>query len=785
MSDYGRLFDQPDTINVLIEEMIKNEEDSWKAALLLCILTYEYGNVKYIVASQFLKIADRLSEILRDIDQYALACYLVELISHMNDPDLISRVFGDQGSDFPSGAFANDTQSMTFFRKFSVFAQNIIEFTHFSINEDVVKSERSICQLGDNKLIILSKVNDFTTPFQIDHDIVESVNYDGRTISICLSNLPKHAMVSSLRFADVVNVKLEISSNEGVELLLASLCYTKMSASTPIRKISVVENFISMKNQFDELGEEEDIEEGQSTEIPEMVAEQMLDSELTESQSLFHSPLENTKDTSCSAKKSTSKRPISFIVAESTRVLQTNRENVSHLLPEVSQQHIIESSESLDSLGAALEDLKEVANPPKTYAPVSKKKKTPQDIWDFMSDETAPEDNEPLFNLKPKPKLMKFDGAKVNKASSKSVASKKKNNAAKKVEDLLQSKEIKTTRPIPEIPSAQRAVLSSIEITDTFSGLTSPIIHAQVRANTREMSVQHGNEAATKISNEQREKRKSNENLDTSVKRCDDNELKNNALPGNIKNAVANKAKCHPNVATSKPVSLTQIFDMSSHPESDPIESDDKNDPDFNSLSIEDHNPMKSDLHKASSTRKAKTSTKSSTVSKVRPTRNVKSKVNVADATSEKRKGKEDVHKLKPAESTTIKNVISSAQASPLAHIPTVPQNMTALSADHLLSEAYTTTLQKQIFDSITTFSNQLVSKIQIINNEINKKVMSDLTNKYETLFSGLRDSFQTDVDEISSFIGDVRGLLNLPEEELIKYINEKKFGSGASKVTP
>jgi protein RED1 len=110
---------------------------------------------------------------------------------------------------------------------------------------------------------------------------------------------------------------------------------------------------------------------------------------------------------------------------------------------------------------------------------------------------------------------------------------------------------------------------------------------------------------------------------------------------------------------------------------------------------------------------------------------------------------------------------------------------MTALSADHLLSEAYTTTLQKQIFDSITTFSNQLVSKIQIINNEINKKVMSDLTNKYETLFSGLRDSFQTDVDEISSFIGDVRGLLNLPEEELIKYINEKKFGSGASKVTP
>lgn len=104
--------------------------------------------------------------------------------------------------------------------------------------------------------------------------------------------------------------------------------------------------------------------------------------------------------------------------------------------------------------------------------------------------------------------------------------------------------------------------------------------------------------------------------------------------------------------------------------------------------------------------------------------------------------------------------------------------SMDILHANALLSEAYTTTLQRQIYESVTLFSTQLVNKIHIINDELNKKVMNDLTSKYETMFGDLKESFQQDVDEMCGFVHDVKGLLNLPEHELVEYIKRKKFGA-------
>ncbi|KAH3682966.1 hypothetical protein WICPIJ_006053 [Wickerhamomyces pijperi] len=111
-----------------------------------------------------------------------------------------------------------------------------------------------------------------------------------------------------------------------------------------------------------------------------------------------------------------------------------------------------------------------------------------------------------------------------------------------------------------------------------------------------------------------------------------------------------------------------------------------------------------------------------------------------------------------------------------------------ALPTNSILSEAYTNQLQNQIFESITNFSNDLISKIKVINAEINKKIVNDLTNKYEYLFKELNVNFNNDVKEMVELIDDVKDLLHLDEDQIRKYIQAKKFmsqtqGSSASQI--
>lgn len=104
--------------------------------------------------------------------------------------------------------------------------------------------------------------------------------------------------------------------------------------------------------------------------------------------------------------------------------------------------------------------------------------------------------------------------------------------------------------------------------------------------------------------------------------------------------------------------------------------------------------------------------------------------------------------------------------------------NISVYPGNSILSEAYTNQLQNQIFESITNFSNGLISKIRVINSEINRKIVNDLTNKYDVLFKSLNTNFNNDVKEMVELIDDVKDLLHLDEDEIIKYIQEKKFMS-------
>ena len=98
------------------------------------------------------------------------------------------------------------------------------------------------------------------------------------------------------------------------------------------------------------------------------------------------------------------------------------------------------------------------------------------------------------------------------------------------------------------------------------------------------------------------------------------------------------------------------------------------------------------------------------------------------------------------------------------------------LSSPTSLDNMFTNSLQEQIFKSITKFSNDMNRKIAIINTELNNKILKELTEKYQKLFSDLRLSFQSDTEEMFSFIGEIKHMLNLPEDQLTQAIRSRKF---------
>lgn len=91
---------------------------------------------------------------------------------------------------------------------------------------------------------------------------------------------------------------------------------------------------------------------------------------------------------------------------------------------------------------------------------------------------------------------------------------------------------------------------------------------------------------------------------------------------------------------------------------------------------------------------------------------------------------------------------------------------------------SFTNKLQEQIYSSINHFSNELVRKISIINQELNTKILKELSEKYQKLFSELQDSFQNDTNEMLKFMGEIKDMINLPEDQLIHAIRTRKFNS-------
>ncbi|QHS74980.1 Red1p [Saccharomyces paradoxus] len=91
---------------------------------------------------------------------------------------------------------------------------------------------------------------------------------------------------------------------------------------------------------------------------------------------------------------------------------------------------------------------------------------------------------------------------------------------------------------------------------------------------------------------------------------------------------------------------------------------------------------------------------------------------------------------------------------------------------------SFTNKLQEQIYSSINHFSNELVRKISIINQELNTKILKELSEKYQKLFSELQDNFQNDTNEMLKFMGEIKDMINLPEDQLVHAIRTRKFNN-------
>ncbi|CCH61995.1 hypothetical protein TBLA_0G00460 [Henningerozyma blattae CBS 6284] len=109
-----------------------------------------------------------------------------------------------------------------------------------------------------------------------------------------------------------------------------------------------------------------------------------------------------------------------------------------------------------------------------------------------------------------------------------------------------------------------------------------------------------------------------------------------------------------------------------------------------------------------------------------------------------------------------------------LSHDDTSSNSTTLIGDSGLIKKPdnlFTNVLEQQIYNSVNHFTSNLTKKINLINEELNHKIASELSDKYQTLFAELQTKFQDDVNEMVKFTSNILNMLQLPEQELVAMI--------------
>lgn len=821
------------------------------------------------------KVHYQLFNVFSKVKCLTTSSYLVELVSQLESDGLVQLIFNqnpDLCEKFPDNCYANDPPCLKFLQ-LTKFDPSIFKFKSFSL-DDKLHSGESYCQITSNYVICLLDYNDFAAPIQFDLQHIRNMERIGSQVQFNLVKSAKKALI---------NVDIPQNSRVIINLISdnASLKFVSRHnqvagnidvVSTPQRKISVVQNFIALSAGYDEVeGYEEDQDNILKRDDDRTIErEQFQDGreefsnsgQIEETESLFGSPVNTTKDTSVSKKFG---RAVSAIVAESNE----KGSNPPKIQPSMDFQNSnYDKSENFeqvpDSLDKAFENFHNppvdrgpsevvIESVPEQIDPIDPPKKEPSpkqkdDIWDFESDPDLTLNNPQAtstVNKKYKSKAMKCLTSLMNSTEKKPKAGKNEQKVKKEVKNKVNAKLEDFKNNVTE-----KDISSSIDFTQqnagSFMPLTSPLESAHQRARTRGFSKALENEdehVSSLLGNSETKpgpKIKKKPGPKPKKRPIDEDsgseyvESQSRKKPRQTRAAVAiskGEAKPTPRITRGKKKQTEQeerkdededeveagaaTFKQKSvepkikinEAKARPLLKPSKLEPSNEVVDKENIEPKVNKTNAKCSNAKEAPPAKGKNAKDLPKTKVIGAKdsivqmPSVTSTTINKSESSKSIGNLgrnqailestrliDPKEKENVKEPTKTTHTKPAAldaeqHLPIMsPAGFSApIAADTILSEAYTNTLQRQIFESITMFSNQLVNKIHIINDEINKKVMTDLTTKYESLFNELRESFQSDVDEMCGFITDVKGLLNLPEQELIDYIKQKKCGTIAT----
>lgn len=807
---------------------------------MLCILIQDYPSLRSHCIKSLLKKHDELLAVLSHVQDFATSSYLVELISQLENKALISSILRQNAKlhkNFPETCYANDSACLKFLQ-LTEFHPSIYKLRSFSLGSNL-KCEQPYCQLTSRYLIALVEHNDYWAPIQIDFSNIRNLQYTSSQLRFNLAEAAKKALIN-IDTHESVTITLDFDSGQICKSFVSEckeLCGS-IVVLTP-QKISVVQDFISLSGGFGGMEDDEDIENPMSQSddnltlsIKDVKNESSNSGLIDETESLFGSPINTTKDTSVSKKFG---RAVSVIVAENLE--KASKINESHPfsaletpLQRPDRAFFSDHSENFQQVPDSLDQaFQTFCNPVIDRGPSNiviesdsqdvkpKKVSENSDIWDFES-----EPDSSLYNPKAtstvnknyRSKAMKCLNTQMNSVGKKRTEKKTIESRKEKPEPLEPSVNHKLeTLNKTEEGHNLKDFCSSINSTDQHGGsflpLTSPMASAHERARTRAFSkviangivsvppeikkisgnndIKVENKVQMNYGNKQSARGRKRRNKDLE----DENDVEysdEKPLPKPIKPKALKK---EPQVKPTARITRAKKKQAKGVKTAEIIKKTGRENAKAQNTPSETRSPAMSNEEQDKSTTAESTSKNKErligealvpkTNAEVSKAVNPEKKHAVCESTRLDFKDDAKQAKVPHAPSTT--EASETGHSKNLEHLASMTSAFTApLAADTILSEAYTNTLQRQIFESITSFSDQLVTKIHIINDEINKKVMTDLTSKYETLFNDLRDSFQSDVDEMCGFITDVKGLLNLPEKELIDYIKQKKFGTIASK---
>lgn len=91
------------------------------------------------------------------------------------------------------------------------------------------------------------------------------------------------------------------------------------------------------------------------------------------------------------------------------------------------------------------------------------------------------------------------------------------------------------------------------------------------------------------------------------------------------------------------------------------------------------------------------------------------------------------------------------------------------------ISTHYTTLLQQQIQQSINTFTNEMIQKINLLNHEMNTSFIEPLAIKYQDKIQCLQNDFQRDTTDILNKFNQLMERFHWNEIDLLKFLNELK----------